>query len=56
MINWIRKLLGLCEHKWKIIRETSVNVHDDWNNLTDRFTRYHLQCEKCGDVKSKDMK
>lgn len=44
-----KKLIGLCEHKWKII---------SWNDVADENKdkigeKYRLQCELCGDIKCK---
>jgi len=38
------------DHKWKIIKEVIVN--DTYTR--GKWTRYYLQCEKCGDIKIKD--
>ena len=56
ILRFWRMLFGGCEHKWKIIDTRTVTMVDDWEDVTDRFTRYHLQCEKCGDVKEKDIR
>ena len=56
MIDLIRKLFDLCDHKWKIIQEVTVEETDDWGDVCGRYTRYHLQCEKCGNVKTRNMK
>lgn len=48
MIAWLFDILvgRLCWHKWKILG--CNEVHEDGYKIGDR---YHLQCEKCGDVK-----
>lgn len=56
MIKLLLALLGLCDHKWKIIQEIDVENSDDSGNVVETFTRYHLQCEKCGNVKTQNMK
>jgi hypothetical protein len=54
MLGWLWKLIvgnfTRCDHSWKIIKE--VRCSDEWQGS---WTRYHLQCGKCGDVKCKDM-
>lgn len=51
MIKILFKLLGLCDHRYKIIRD--IDVVDE---LGDKlYTKYHLQCEKCGKLKTKKM-
>lgn len=47
----LRKLLGLCEHKWKIHK---------WSYIIDEYGKkvgiyYNLQCEKCGYIKIKRL-
>lgn len=44
-----RKLLGLCEHKWKIIRAVQLTFQGE-----PAGTRYELQCEHCGDIRHRD--
>lgn len=46
----LKQLLGLCEHKYNII--CTINVTTDFGST---YTRYHLQCERCGVVKTKNM-
>ena len=41
-------------HKWKIIKESRFEYEGDFSSYT--CTRYHLQCEVCGDVKARDMR
>ena len=55
MMSLIRKLFGLCDHRWKIIQTINVEYSNDNGEVVQTFTRYHLQCEKCGDVKKRDM-
>ena len=48
MIRWLRKVLGLCEHKWKII--DTIRVRD---YRSDQVVGYEkiLQCVNCGNLK-----
>ena len=41
-----------CFHKWKIIKEQSGELTPPKQPKRD-ILRYVLQCQKCGDVKSK---
>ena len=43
------KTLHCCKHNYTIIN--TVRVDGDFGT----WTRYHLQCTKCGDVKCRDM-
>ena len=46
----IRKLLGLCEHQWKIIHTAKVYC------LNEQIGHIHtLQCTKCGKITSKKV-
>jgi hypothetical protein len=49
-------LFGGCDHKWEIIDRANVTQVDDWNAIEAMYTRYHLQCKHCGNLKVKDMK
>jgi hypothetical protein len=46
MIKFLRKLLGLCEHKWDTFKEVSLERSSFYAGHI-----YHLRCEKCGTVK-----
>lgn len=46
MIRLIRRPLGLCDHQWKIHCVADVRGMGD-----GRWTDYHLQCTKCGNMK-----
>lgn len=48
-MSWLRKLLGLCQHRWKIIDRVNLRVG---SALVGH--RYILQCEHCGWVRKKD--
>jgi len=46
----LKQLLGICEHKWVILRQ--IVVHSKrYNILKNTRFEYDLQCEKCGDIK-----
>jgi len=50
----LRKLLGLCEHKWKTIQ--IVNVYDVGISMTiPNYYKYCLCCSNCGDIKVKKL-
>jgi hypothetical protein len=49
MIKKIRKYLGLCDHKWKIINISDVQHISDFGSKP--LTYYHQQCEHCGKIK-----
>lgn len=44
-----------CEHKWKIIKKFKVKTKPIMGMMGKETTDtcYHLQCEKCGDLKSR---
>jgi hypothetical protein len=52
MIRWIRKMLGVCEHKWTIIRETDVYEKSISLEMPN-YRNIVLQCEHCGNIKVK---
>ena len=55
MIKWIRTLLGLCDHKWVILREINLWRREKRKeNEIPMGLEYHLQCEKCGNIKIKN--
>lgn len=45
-----RWLFHSCDHKWVIIDK--IPVHFEGKYYTDE---YHLQCEKCGNLKKKRL-
>jgi hypothetical protein len=47
MINLLRYIFLGHVHKFKIIKEIEVYREDD----KSKWTRYYLQCEKCGMMK-----
>jgi uncharacterized OB-fold protein len=48
-MNW-RQFWGLCEHKWVVKSEAAkIRTRDG----AETGTIYGLQCEKCGDLKSR---
>lgn len=49
-MNWFRKLLGLCQHKWETV--------DTWVITRDGRAvgqRHILRCEHCGWVKHRNL-
>lgn len=42
----LRQLLGLCEHQWVTIGKYEMMDCDG----DIRAYKYHLRCEKCGDI------
>lgn len=46
----IVKIITGCKHNYEIIN--TIHVDSDWGT----YTRYHLRCTKCGDVKCCNMK
>jgi len=53
MITWLRKIFGLCEHKWILKASTKLVSYE---GAMPHGVRYILQCEKCGNIKQKDCK
>lgn len=49
-MNWLRKLLGLCQHKWELRDGFTLTV-----NKVKCGHRYILQCAHCGKIKKKDV-
>ena len=49
MLAWLRRVLGLCEHKWEVIREIDLMDHP---GALPRAKRFILQCERCGNIKA----
>lgn len=55
-MSWLRKLLGLCEHRWA--RVQIVAVYETWDGKhypgqIPTFHKHILQCKICGDEKVK---
>lgn len=51
MIYWIRRILwGGCDHKWKILAKGAIT-----NQGVKCGSYYDLQCEKCGNVKARNL-
>lgn len=52
MIGWLYRLIigdfQSCQHKWVILEKQQVSM------LDAVWTRYTLQCEKCGNLKVED--
>jgi hypothetical protein len=50
-MKWIRQVLGLCQHKWATVQRYSVSLDD-----RPRGELWLLQCEHCGDMKTKRVR
>ncbi len=50
---WIRKLLGLCQHKWVLYQEINIQLKYD-KRVVEKIYLYH--CEHCGAVKEHRVK
>jgi len=49
----LRKLLGLCEHKWKIIIQNKIFRTRDKVECGEMIIS---QCEKCGKIKEQQFR
>jgi hypothetical protein len=49
MIKFLRKLLGLCDHKWE---DHNKQNYEDLDPRLYNFTVIQCKCEKCGVWKS----
>jgi hypothetical protein len=49
MINLVKKLLGLCDHKWEIINQFELKK----SSGSYVGTSYHLKCSKYGKLDNK---
>lgn len=49
MIKYLKKILGICEHKWVVYGK--VAHHYD-NHPIPTYYLITLQCAKCGDMKN----
>lgn len=47
----LKQLLGICEHKWNLIREDKVFALSD-PKKEQRGIIFILKCEKCGKIKT----
>ena len=60
MIKLLRKILGLCQHEWKIHRETKVysdkTTQAQLKNSLPIGEDYTLVCTKCGNIKAKKVR
>lgn len=44
-MNWLRKMLGLCVHKWFLVKQVKgYDFLEPWMDM-------HLRCTKCGKKK-----
>lgn len=54
MIEWIKS--SFCSHKWKIIHHIVQTYYSSGTNeIEKRIDKFILQCEKCGNVKKKEL-
>lgn len=56
MIN-LKQLLGICEHKWVYLK-SKVSEFGYWDEYAEKFRSNEiicLQCEKCGNLKIKEI-
>jgi len=49
MIKILRKILGLCNHKWETFKD--IKIMDGGYKVGNE---YHLRCTKCGNIKVHD--
>jgi hypothetical protein len=49
-MKWLRKLLGLCQHKWELRGRVVLTV-----NKAKCGHRYIFQCAHCGKIKKQDV-
>ena len=54
MKRLIEFLLSGCIHKWETIDKGSFSWKKDWSQGSG--TRYTLRCERCGEIKKRDIK
>jgi hypothetical protein len=53
MIKWLwLALWGGCDHKWKILSHGDITLPVTKQKCG---TYYELQCEKCGDIKARNL-
>lgn len=50
MVKLIAFLFSGCWHRWKVLREETLRSV----NSKAVGSRYHLQCQRCGNIKFKD--
>ena len=57
MIRLLSFLFTGCWHQWKIIEVNNIMTRSVLTgaNLSQSGTQYILQCEKCGNVKGKEI-
>ena len=53
MFKWFKYLLHL--HEWETVKETRLNIYDEFGQLEDTGTRYVLRCKVCGHITKRDM-
>ncbi len=49
-MQWLRKILGICAHKWGIYE--TINLVENAGGVPSK-RMYVLQCEACGNINSK---
>ena len=60
MVKWIRKLLGWCDHDWKIVKTLRMAEFDDEavlmdNEIVSMRDFEKLQCRKCFKLRFKKI-
>lgn len=53
IIAYLRFRTPPCKHDWEILKE--IKVYKDEEYDMPAYSRYHLRCKKCGEVKVKNM-
>lgn len=56
MLSWIYNFLigSFCHHKWKTVNKVGVYSGFKISEIPSYY-EYHLECEKCGNIKLKKM-
>ena len=49
-MRWLRKILGLCQHKWERHEKIEVYVSEKTDDLPV-YLKQVLQCSLCGSIK-----
>ena len=61
MIKWIRKLLGWCDHQWKVVKTLQMAEFDSEetalidNEIISMRDFDKLQCQKCSKFRFKKV-
>lgn len=62
MLGWLYRIIigyfHVCNHEWEIIKNREVEVYDDEIDdlVVEHYSKYLLQCKKCGDLKTVKLK